>query len=101
MSIISLSCDISSEKLSEAKWRLSTFGIVAVDGSEASVGGSEHVPVSSKAYRHVQRKKSELRKVKMAVRDFYLSLAFLQRYQVDRYTVVSVESFFGHKRFSH
>lgn len=81
MSVISLSCNIFSEKLSEAKWRLSTFGIVALDGSGAGVGGSEHVPVPE-AYRHLQRKKAKLHKLKMAVGEFYLSLAFLQSYQV-------------------
>ncbi|KAI5088200.1 xenotropic and polytropic retrovirus receptor 1, partial [Silurus meridionalis] len=70
-----------SEKISEAKWRLSTFGIVAVEGSGGDVCGSRHVPVSSEAYRCVQRKKSELRKLKKAVGEFYLSLAFLQSYQ--------------------
>lgn len=76
-------CDIFSEKLSEAKWRLSTLGIVALDGSGVGMGESGHVPVSSEAYRHLQRKKTELHKLKMAVGDFYLSLAFLQSYQVD------------------
>ncbi|XP_017307517.1 xenotropic and polytropic retrovirus receptor 1 homolog [Ictalurus punctatus] len=70
-----------SEKLSEAKWRLSTLGIVALDGSGVGMGESGHVPVSSEAYRHLQRKKTELHKLKMAVGDFYLSLAFLQSYQ--------------------
>ncbi|XP_060739217.1 solute carrier family 53 member 1-like [Tachysurus vachellii] len=70
-----------SEMLSEAKWRLSTFGIVALDGSEAGVSGTGHVPVSSKTYRYLQRKKSELHKLKMAVGEFYMSLAFLQSYQ--------------------
>lgn len=69
--------------LSEAKWTLSTFGIVALDGSEAGVSGTGHVPVSSKTYRQLQRKKPELHKLKMAVGDFYMSLAFLQSYQVD------------------
>lgn len=80
---MSLSCNIFSEKLSEAKWRLSTFGIVALDDLGAGVGGSGHVPISSEAYRHLQKKKTELHKLKMAVGDFYLSLAFLQSYQVN------------------
>lgn len=81
--MISLSCNIDSEKLSEAKWRLSTFGIIALEGSGAGVGGSGHIPVSSEAYEHLQRKKTDLHKLKTAVTEFYLSLAFLQSYQVD------------------
>ncbi|XP_034155262.1 xenotropic and polytropic retrovirus receptor 1 homolog [Pangasianodon hypophthalmus] len=87
--MISLSRNIFSEKLSEAKWRLSTFGIVALDGSGAGAGGSGHVPVSSEAYRHLQRKKTELHKLKMAVGEFYLSLAFLQSYQELNYQALN------------
>lgn len=78
-----LSCTIVSEKLSEARWRLSTFGIVALDGSEAGVSETGHVPVSTKSYSHLHRKKRELHKLKMAVGELYMSLTFLQSYQVD------------------
>ncbi|XP_053336509.1 xenotropic and polytropic retrovirus receptor 1-like [Clarias gariepinus] len=69
------------EKLSKAKWKLSTFGIVSLDGSGAGVDESGHVPVSPESYTQLQGKKTEIYKLKMAVGDLYLSLALLQSYQ--------------------
>lgn len=81
--MISQSRNLSTEKLSKAKWKLSTFGIVSLDGSGAGVDESGHVPVSPESYTQLQGKKTEIHKLKMAVGDLYLSLALLQSYQVD------------------
>ncbi|XP_062874372.1 xenotropic and polytropic retrovirus receptor 1 homolog [Trichomycterus rosablanca] len=67
-----------SEKLTEANKRLAVFGIIAPDGYEA---GTEHVLVHSDTHRNLQRKKTKVQKLKMAVGELYLSLAFLQSYQ--------------------
>uniref|UniRef100_A0A4W4HPU8 XK-related protein n=1 Tax=Electrophorus electricus TaxID=8005 RepID=A0A4W4HPU8_ELEEL len=69
-----------SEKLSEACEKMASFGIIAHDGSVPGLVGG-YVIVHSEAQRHMNRKKTELRKLKMAVGELYLSLAFLQSYQ--------------------
>ncbi|KAI4880027.1 hypothetical protein NFI96_018968 [Prochilodus magdalenae] len=67
-----------ADKLTEASRKLASFGIIALDGAR---GGDGCVTVYSKAYRHTHRKKTELRKLKMAVGELYLSLVLLQNYQ--------------------
>ncbi|XP_072521410.1 xenotropic and polytropic retrovirus receptor 1 homolog [Salminus brasiliensis] len=70
-----------SEKLKEGKQKLVLFGIVALDSSGQEMGGDKCVEVHSPAYGPMLRKNTELRKLKMAVGEVYLSLAFLQSYQ--------------------
>ena len=72
-----------SEKLTEANRRLASFGLIALDGSGQGQGGDGCVTANSKAYKHTQRKKTELRKLKTAVGELYRSLVFLQSYQVE------------------
>ncbi|KAL6465345.1 hypothetical protein MHYP_G00254780 [Metynnis hypsauchen] len=70
-----------TEKLTEANRRLASFGLIALDGSGQGQGGDGCVTASSKTYKHTQRKKTELCKLKMAVGELYLGLVFLQSYQ--------------------
>ncbi|XP_076854615.1 xenotropic and polytropic retrovirus receptor 1 homolog [Brachyhypopomus gauderio] len=65
-----------SEKLSQAHEEMVSFGIIAIDGSAPRLPD-----IHSEAQRHSYRKRTELRKLKMAVGELYLSLAFLQSYQ--------------------
>lgn len=76
-------CFFFPEKLTEAHRWLVKFGILALDGSGQELGGDGCVTVHSEAYRHLCWKKTELHKLKMAVGELYLSLVFLQSYQVD------------------
>lgn len=67
-----------TEKLSEAHNRLATFGIVAQDVSGSNQGDNRIIRISAP----IKRKNTSIKQIKMAVCELYLSLAFLQKYQV-------------------
>ncbi|XP_077087159.1 xenotropic and polytropic retrovirus receptor 1 homolog, partial [Siphateles boraxobius] len=71
-----------SEKLSEAHNRLDIFGIVAQDVSGSKVQGDNCVIRTSSP---IKRKNTNIKQIKMAVCELYLSLAFLQKYQEFNY----------------
>uniref|UniRef100_A0A671KH29 SPX domain-containing protein n=1 Tax=Sinocyclocheilus anshuiensis TaxID=1608454 RepID=A0A671KH29_9TELE len=68
-----------SEKLSEAHNRLATLGIVAQEVSGSKVQG-ENCGIS--VVPPTKRRRTNLKQIKIAVGELYLSLAFLQKYQV-------------------
>jgi len=72
-----------TEKLSEAHNRLETFGIVAQDVSGSKVQENNCVIRTSSP---IKRKNTNIKQIKMAVCELYLSLAFLQKYQVVLHT---------------
>ncbi len=67
------------EKLSEAHNRLETFGIVAQEFSGSRFQG-DNCDIS--VVPSTKRRTTNLKQIKMAVGELYLSLAFLQKYQV-------------------
>lgn len=67
------------EKLSEAHNRVATFGIVAQQVSGSRVQG-DNCDIS--VVPPTKRRRTNLKQIKMAVGELYLSLAFLQKYQV-------------------
>lgn len=63
------------DKLAEAHSRLETFGVVAREVSGSEVRGDIR-------HTNVKRRTANIKHIKMAVGELYLSLAFLQKYQV-------------------
>ncbi|RXN22632.1 xenotropic and polytropic retrovirus receptor 1 [Labeo rohita] len=71
-----------SEKLSEAHNRLATFGIVAPEVCDSKAQGDNRV---ISVFPPTKRRSTNLKQIKMAVGELYLSLAFLQKYQEFNY----------------